>query len=172
MHKWGSGNFNRIYNNEYLSLLTKSYYDWMKFNDKHAAGYEEIKGDISNEVKKIAEFLEIEINREDCLRISEELSFQRQKKEILNGSYLKTAAGEMEKTTLLHTNHLRSGEINQWKHELTTFQIARIQRDWKVWMIANGYKLHPTLLNYRWVFNGYGALRTIYSKLRRVYASI
>jgi hypothetical protein len=168
MHKWGEGNFNRIYRDEFMNLLKNSYTEWMNLNDLHVSSYEEIQKSLIGEVNKLAKFLNLPIQQDENSRIAYELSFNQQKKEILNGNFVNTPAGKMEENTLLHTDHLRSGKTDQWKQELTSYQIARIQMDWKTWMKENGYKRHSTILNHYVIFHFYSLLRRIYSAVRSI----
>lgn len=151
MHKWYNGKFWHTYNPTYNKQLMKDYGDWTQFNNRHQKRYEDIVTDLEREILDIADYLNINIDRKLAIELADKLTFKNIKKELRNIDFQKEGvripAGIYDKKTLLHKDHLHSGKTEQWREELSSYEIATIQREWKSWLIDNNYPIFKTLYN-------------------------
>ncbi len=157
MYKWYNGKFENTYNENYISILKKSYSNWITLNDIYKNSYEEIIANLELEVSSIASYLKIKLTNSEIKRIANDLNLESQKKRIMNMNFskegVKTKFGTYDPLTQLHSNHIRSGKQQQWKIDLSNYQVALIQRDWKEWLLENKYTIHPTIYNSRFILN-------------------
>uniref|UniRef100_H2YSR0 Sulfotransferase n=1 Tax=Ciona savignyi TaxID=51511 RepID=H2YSR0_CIOSA len=74
--------------------------------------YEDMKKDPAKQIKRIADFLEVEISKEDILKVAEATSFQTMKKDT--------------NSILKDMNFFRKGQVGDWKNHFTVAQSERI----------------------------------------------
>lgn len=106
--------------------------------------YEEVSADLRSEVERIARFLDIDAGEAELDRIAEEHSLARQKRRLERFDFGKAGVAEgqtnlVDPSTLLHHNHLRSGESGQWADELEAAEVAEIERVAGGWLLEHGY---------------------------------
>jgi len=97
--------------------------------------------DMHNEVRRIAEHLGVALTEEEIASTAERFGLDAQKQRMPRSAEgLATNGAEwFESATLLHRNHIRSGEVEQWKTELTRSQIALIEHIAYDWLVAHGH---------------------------------
>jgi hypothetical protein len=124
----------------------ENYYKWTSLNNVLVSKYEEMILDLTGEAKRIARHIGVSLPGEKYLEISEDLSLDKQIQRI--EAYKKTVPGtelSREKVinphTLLHTDHITSGETDNWRHELTPEQTTLIEEKAGDWLKENGYTL-------------------------------
>ena len=85
--------------------------------------FEDLKADLKNQVKIIAEFLGFTLSEEEAEQIAEESSFQSMKAKPEKGLDL---YGEL--FFKKGNSHLRKGVIGDWKNYFTDRQLAALEK--------------------------------------------
>jgi hypothetical protein len=136
----------------FLEKAIDCYPDWSKHQGYLPIDYTLIRNKPSKAVMKIANHINCNIPTERAVEIAEKLSLENQKKRIakmrstLKGGILALLQranilhGAKDRDTLLHYNHIQSGEVNEWKKVLTYEESERIVEKYKNWMKELGYK--------------------------------
>ncbi len=124
----------------------ENYYKWTSLNNVLVSKYEEMILDLTKEAKRIAHHIGVSLPEEKYLEISEDLSLDKQIQRI--EAYKKTVPGTelspknvINPDTLLHTDHITSGETDNWRHELAREQIKLIEEKAGDWLQEHGYTL-------------------------------
>lgn len=141
-----------IINTSFLENAVNCYPDWSKHQGYIPIDYTLIRTEPSKVVMKIADHINCNISNIKGEEIAEKLSLENQKKRIaknrstLKGSILallqrtKIIHNAKDKESLLHYNHIQSGEVDEWKKVLTYEESERIVEKYKSWMKKLGYK--------------------------------
>jgi hypothetical protein len=105
--------------------------------------YETLIADLPGEVARIASHLGIKLDQTTCQKIAELYSIDRQRQtiaEAIQAQRLQSKVGQIfDPHSLLHTNHIRSGEVGGWKETLTPQQADFIEEHARDWMLQHGY---------------------------------
>lgn len=133
MNKWGNS-FDELLSGEFLDEIEFHYYKWLNFPNSYRTSYKNLMENMCQEVRNIAEFLNINILEEQVDEIVEKLSIDNQKKKIKTFN-----RNEMyDKETLLHPNHINSGERGQWK-SLSFREQFQLEKRMKTILNEQGY---------------------------------
>ena len=135
-------NSNSVQNlvNQYL----QNFHDWIVLNNTLVSKYENFVDDIESEISRISLFLGLEVDDKDVSEIAKKLHRSNLKKSQANPEnevFVKnsTKGFYFDNKTLLHKNHIHSGEPNQWKNELPHNVLNRIEKTSAEWLYNNGY---------------------------------
>ncbi len=156
MNKWFDGNFLACYYSLNSKIKTADSL-WRNMKNIHISSYENITGNLKEEIARTANFLNISIADHQITEIHNELNINSLKSRIKRFDYKNKGiyknSGVIDPETNLHQNHINSGDLNQWKIRLDSFEIATIQKDWSKWLIENNYGLFRTLYNFKHIYN-------------------
>lgn len=136
--------FDEVYKSDFLIKCINLYDRWTNLNNVYISRYEDVVNDLKLEVKRIAEFLKINIDEKNIDIISEKYSFVRQQERIIEinrrnmSSY---GSLKFDKENLLHHNHLNKGEVGGWKNYFSREQIDMLNSKIGNWLSILGYEL-------------------------------
>ena len=140
-----SKRFERVFSSQLANYLLETFGKWTSLNQIHISAYEDIWIDLQAEIQKIADFIQIPLKAGFKDSASKKLGLDQQKRYIKSSDFKKTVitSGKFSFSTetLLHPNHVASGETEQWKEKLAPAQIGLIQHYFKPWLTAQGYEL-------------------------------
>jgi|Deesub1362A_J573_1020465.scaffolds.fasta_scaffold00077_10 hypothetical protein len=143
--------FQQEWNGGLLERCLDNYWKWTSLPRVMVSKYEEVIRDLPGEVERIAVHLGIPLDRKKCEQIASEYTIQKQWERIKRAKGKLTQGqvkGEVfDPHSLLHTNHINSGEIGKWKSQLSKEQVAMIEEKAKDWLVKNGYELACTRSN-------------------------
>lgn len=107
--------------------------------------YETMTADLAGEVERIAAHVGVTMDRAQAEKIAAQYSKDKQLETIEQAkreNRIKNVQwAQFDSHSLLHVNHIRSGEIDTWKTELTPDQVQFIESRAGGWLTAHGYTL-------------------------------
>ena len=139
-------------NMPFIKDSIESYSDWCKHSCFKPISYTTIRNEPSIAVMQIANHINLDISKEKGIEIAEKLSFKNQKKYIANmrsslkGRFLAILQNfrllnvARDKDSLLHYNHIQSGEVDEWKAVMSYKQAEEIYDKYSDWMMSFNYK--------------------------------
>lgn len=148
-----SKTFDEVWRGDLLERCLDNYQCWTSLPRVLVSKYEEMIPDLPGEVERIAVHLGISLDRKQCEQIASNYTINRQIERIeeskRTGSFQQGYVNGplFDPHTLLHTNHIHSGEMGGWKGVLIPKQVALIESKAQDWLIANGYELTNPQLN-------------------------
>lgn len=145
--------FDQVFHDRDLVGESLAMYDrWTARQSVLISRYEDAVGDLPAEVSRIATFLGVGLTPAECDRIAGDYSIDRQLERIetLKEDPTRGASGGtdqvFDRDSLLHTNHIASGQHGAWSAVLTDLQVAMIERRAGGWLVDRGYELvNPNL---------------------------
>ncbi|MGH2412213.1 MAG: sulfotransferase domain-containing protein [Microcystaceae cyanobacterium] len=154
-----------IFHNPEIQQCLKDFYAWTSIRGMMISQYEVIVNNLTEEVLKIANHLKVDLSVEDAQAIANEYSIKKQRVRIKTW---KERSGKNTRThepkTLLHYNHINSGQSQQWVNALTPLQIAYLENMAGDWLQMQGYSLsQPLYIHWasQLVFSRYELMRKI-----------
>jgi FkbM family methyltransferase len=127
-----------------LEDCLEEYERWTALPNVLVMKYEEMSSDQASAVARIARHLGLALSDEECLEISGEYALDAQRdrvKELRKKLEEEGESGGFDPDSLLHHNHLRSGQPGQWRNELSEAQVAEIESRFGEWLLRHGYGL-------------------------------
>ena len=103
--------------------------------------YEDVVRDIPAEVRRIAQHLSLHLADDEIQQIADDHSIDRQRARVTE--QLSTAQGDKRQydpTTLLHHDHIRSGESGSWR-QMAPIEVAFMEATGLRWLQDHGYRL-------------------------------
>lgn len=152
LHRKTNKTFDEITKMPYLNNSVKSYEYWRELDDFLPVSYHDIESNSKKAIDEISNHLLINLNDSQRLDISEEFSKEMQKKRIrkskssINGMFklvlqkLNLDLNARDNDSLLHFNHIQSGQIDEWKTMMSYSQAQEIYEKFKDWMTHLNYK--------------------------------
>jgi len=123
---------------------------WCNLESALVSKYEDMVDDLPKETKKIAEYLEINLEEGLADRIALNFSIEQQKKRIKQFNFNlqgeRTGINVHDPNSLLHQNHIFSGKKGQWQTSLSAIKIGLIEDFTYKWLDSRNYKISQTLL--------------------------
>ncbi len=123
----------------------RDFYNWTNLDDMLISRYDTMVNNLPQEVLKIADYLNIDISQEDAKEIADHYSIEKQKKRIQQWKTTKVNENLYDPKSLLHANHINSGQQNQWNKVLTPIQVAYLESISKDWLSLVNYPLTQPL---------------------------
>jgi len=121
------------------------YNKWTLLPNMLISRYEDSIDNLKDETRRIARHLDIDISENDLISIAENLSINRQKERMkkinLKNAVFKNENNIYDPKTLLHTNHIKSGEIGGFKRKLSEKNIRQFEKIYGTWLKTNKYEL-------------------------------
>lgn len=130
-----------------INRSLRNYRYWSQKPGILISRYEELmqEGGLQREVQKIASYMGIDLPAEEIERIADEVSIKSNKRYIEQFDYKKRGIQypntRFDPSTLFHNNHIRSGETEQWRTELTPDQVAVVETWAGDWLKERGYPI-------------------------------
>ena len=123
------------------------YHTWVDLPGILVSKYEQVVSNLYCEVKRISHHLGIYLDDSQYMKIASGFTLSKQKerieeikKNLLNEKY-NIEGVSFDPHSLLHSNHIHSGEIGGWEKFLTYEEILLIERMTANWLLKNDYKL-------------------------------
>ena len=144
---------------------------WSELPDVYDSKYEEAQSDLPAEIQRLANFLGIELTEAQANVIANKYGVEAQRARIKAASESRqrlsgTGSNRLDKETLLHLNHIQSGEHGRYRQVLKWYQIAALEWVCRDWISDKGYIFdYPAWLR-ALSFAGY-ELRAVSSRLKR-----
>ena len=139
-----STTFEHLWRQGVLEDCLHNFQKWTSLSQVVVSKYEELITDLPAEVQRIAVHLGISLDRKEYQRIASSHTIERQQERIeesVRTSNLQQGDPNgplFDPHTLLHTDHINSGEIGAWKGVLTPRQAALVESKARNWLISNG----------------------------------
>jgi hypothetical protein len=141
--------FNFLWNEGFIDHCLENYKHWTSLPNVLISRYEEIVTNLSVEVRRIAQHLNISVTLEQCQAIADELSLKPQLERIqqfketllrtpLNPEDHREIVDYHDEATLLHMNHIDSAKVGRWKGDLIPQQVEMIENHVHDWCIKRG----------------------------------
>lgn len=141
--------FEKVYLLPFFKDAVESLSDWQSYGDIHYIDYRDIKLNGSETVRGIASYLEQPENQADT--IADKFSMKNQKKRINNYRKspkvmwqivlhkLRLRPMPKDEKSLLHFNHIQSGQLEEWREVLNEEQSQLILSTYMEWMTFFSY---------------------------------
>lgn len=146
MRKYSTG-FQDLLKIKFIDKWIGNYYKWVNLEQVLVSKYEEVFSDLGTEVKRISNHLGLSLSQPRCLEIAAEFALNKQLDRIekfkttLPPRELNENGVTFDPHSLLHTDHIHSGEIGAWKKYLTGKEVREIEGKAGKWLETNGYRL-------------------------------
>lgn len=128
-----------------VKLVLAEYSAWTSLNGIHIAKYEDVLCDTPGEIARMASYLQTDIQSKDIQAIADKRTLAAAKIRIRTMDWAVSGVGSGTNTydpkSLLHFNHISSGEIGRWRKQLNNFQVACVEALASDWLIKNGYEI-------------------------------
>lgn len=135
--------FDKIADLGMIYLLLKEHELWTNCGDVYVSRYENMKMDLPGEVSRIASYLHFDLEEKEAWEIAEKYSLNRQKERISqfrDEQMQETTAGmKRDPATLMHSNHILSGDQGRWLNMLSRYEIAVVEHIARYWMREHDY---------------------------------
>lgn len=114
---------------------------WTGMPGKLVSRYEDMIGDITGEAVKIAAYLGLSLPPEFVAEIAAAHTLEQQRRRIESFDFQKDGSGcdRHDPVTLLHRNHIFSGEPMGWRRSLPRLQVACIEHLAHDWLVKHRY---------------------------------
>ena len=138
--------FTFLIRNNFLNNILNNYYLWTALPNMYISKYEDVITNLKLEVYNIARFLNINKSLKECNKIANNFSIDKQ---IARINKLQTSLknNKYDSVSLLHSDHIFSGDIHYWKRVLSWKQVSMIQSNYKKWLQKNNYFLMKKNIN-------------------------
>jgi hypothetical protein len=141
--------FDFLWNEGFIDNCLENYKHWTSLPNVLISRYEEIITNLSVEVRRIAQHLNISVTLKQCQAIANELSLKPQLERIqqfketllktpLNPEDHREIVDYHDEATLLHMNHIDSAKVGRWKGDLIPQQVEMIENHVHDWCIKRG----------------------------------
>jgi len=148
-HKNGRS-FTEIIRQSFLEGIMAEHAAWVSLPEAYVTQYEVMVADVPLEVRKLAEFLDVKVSVDESEVIAEQFSLSMQQQRIANFNYETEGEGRgqdrYDPSSLLHPNHINSGEVGQWRADLVALQTAYIENICYHYLQDGGYVITSTWL--------------------------
>jgi len=151
-----SMSFNELWDSDFLGECLTQFDRWTSLPSVLVSKYEDVVVDLPAEVERIAFHLGIKPEADELRRIAAEYAMEKQKQRIQQARQrggLKQGVADgsqYDPYSNLHSNHIQSGAIDEWKNHLSLHQVALIEDRARDWLVAHGYTLSSTASQRQW----------------------
>lgn len=136
--------FDELVNAGWLDQAITDYNLWTNMPNVLVSRYDQMIVDLKNEMSRISEFLELKISDNTLINFAKDFDIPAQKQRI---DALKAKHGKpvidseivFDEVELLHHNHIHIGEVDGWRHILSTSQQSFLTNRYGRWLSSLGY---------------------------------
>ena len=119
---------------------------WMAVPGIHVARYESMVADLPAEIARLARFLGVPTDESTAARVADDFSMERQKDRIERafqspGSIVGQGANAYDRESLLHRDHIQSGEPGSYRNVLRRHEAAALEWVCGDWLREHGYRI-------------------------------
>lgn len=131
-----------LLDSDFIQVCLDNYYHWSQLPQVLISRYETVMKNLPNEVLRIAQHLGIDLNFEQAQQIASDFSLAKQQSRIEQSQAIcDTEYHQFDQHSLLHINHIHSGQVGRWKTELRREDVEQIENQARAWMQDQGYSL-------------------------------
>ena len=143
-----NSSFDQLVNGRLQGIMTEDA-RWKQADSTCHIEYADIMQQPEQVIQKIAAFLDIEADEETAARIAAACSIEATRKHIAaiqqgEAAHIHTRkignGRQYDTATLLHGNHIASGETGRYRHALNSGQIRRLNSLLGEWLVKHGYE--------------------------------
>lgn len=127
-----------------LHRCVSEFQSWTDLPGTLVMRYDEMVANLSDSVLRIAQHLGIVLDKHECEKFANEFSHEKQRQRIQEfrcSLEVKGKSTGFDSNSLLHQNHIYSGETGQWRRVLTTNQANEIERIFGAWLEKHEYEV-------------------------------
>lgn len=138
--------FHRTRAKNWTADSIRMYDQWTSVNSILISRYEDMMADLEAEAHRIANHLGITLSAEMASELAAKYSLDAQKQRISefdfeNKGLASPSTARYDPTTQIHSNHIHSGETEQWRTAFLPDQIRFIERQAYDWLTKLGYPI-------------------------------
>lgn len=132
-----------------LTTMKQEYQNWNSYDNILVSRYEDFAFNISQEIRRLAKFIDIALVDDEVEDIANKYSMERQTQEISTIQYSPGKSFTFDPNSGYFKNHIGSGEVKQWQKILRPSQIALIEYYNYSWLTQMGYPIsQPRRIRY------------------------
>lgn len=130
-----SVSFDFLLKSRFLEDIEWHFKNWMDFDEIYTTNYQNLTKNTVQEILSLASHLKLDMTDSKAEYISEGFNIEKQKK------YISKIGDDnvFDSESLLHKNHINSGESNQWK-QLSKKEIILLEAKAKTILDAQGFQ--------------------------------
>lgn len=143
--------FDYLWQVGFIEECLENYKIWTNLPVVLISKYEEVMHNLTHEVQRIAQHLNLEVSPTRCQEIATAYDISQQKQRIaqfkqkllqttLNPNDHREMVDYHDEETLLHINHIDSAKAGRWQDDLSASEVALIEHKVDDWCEANGYE--------------------------------
>lgn len=135
-----------IIDSDFIETYIEDYFTCQHLNKLLQSRYEDFVLDIKSEIRRVSQYLNINITDEVVDEIENRLKIENLKndssQDLVEYTFSNGLSQKYDRKTLLHKNHIHSGEAQQWKKTLKNDEILDIERKAFEWLYNHNYEVH------------------------------
>lgn len=142
--------FDHLWQEGLVDTCLESYKRWTSLPNVLISRYENIVHNLPQEVKRIANHLDLSLSEQQCTAIASNYSIESQQERISqfrqqllaterNPNDHRDLVDYHDESSLLHMNHIDSGQAGRWHHDLSKSEVELIVDRVKKWCVENDY---------------------------------
>ncbi len=130
-----------------VELFIAAHNAWLAHRNVRASRYEDILTDIRPEVRGVAQLLGVVLADDEVEDYAQQFCLESQRERVasfqqrLHTLVRETDTVSYDPHSMLHANHIGSGQINRWRTELQPWELATIEKVAGPWLKKHGYAL-------------------------------
>lgn len=137
--------FRKALNSRFIEKCIDNYKKWTHCNQRHLyiSRYEDVVNHLHNEVRGIANSMELPVNEHVIDEIANNLSLDKQKETIKNYSQSELVTKgrqQFHQESLLHMNHIKDAKVGKYHEFFTADQVQYLNETYDQWLSEVGYK--------------------------------
>lgn len=133
--------FRHIWKNGYLQRWTRRFEDWAALPNALVSRYESLVGDLEDEARRISGLLELPADEALVNSVASEYAIDRQQERLahIREKQSRGMLTKFDPHSLLHFNHVASGEVGIFRRALAPAEIRAIEDVCGEWLDRWGY---------------------------------
>ena len=141
--------FEELIEKKWLDQAIADYRLWTRLPNIMVSRYERMIDDLPNEVLRLAAHVGLNVSLKEAEDIASLFSLEKQVERIKKIAIAHKEKGHLyDPHSLLHYNHINSGESGSWKKQLTSEQIRVLEDKFGEWLEVTGYNAAPNVYNH------------------------
>lgn len=127
----------------FVKTQLRNYQSWTLLPNMLVSRYEDVILGLEREVQRIADHLGLELSPEELEAVASAHTIQRQRQRIEAAKeerrFTRLGRHKFDEVTLLHTNHISTGQAGRWRRVLKTYEVETVEELAGGWLSARGY---------------------------------